>query len=142
MRRCPWLGCRHHLVIDITGGGAVSMPGAMSAPTDDDILERWARAEHHCVLDVVDDQPGERTLQQVAELLDITRERVRQIEARAMDDALLKAGRAASDLIDLDHGTVAARRLAVRTARESKLRRQREFEQRNYEKKKKSSRAM
>lgn len=72
-RPCPLVRCHHHLAIEVTPRGSLRWrhPGR----------EVW-ELEHTCVLDLADQ--GERTLEQVAQLLGLTRERIRQIEARAL----------------------------------------------------------
>ena len=74
-RPCPFAGCRHHNYLDInakTGSITINWPDhtpdTMPAPT--------------CSLDVA--QSGGKTHEQVGEVLNLTRERVRQIEIRAI----------------------------------------------------------
>lgn len=71
-RPCPWVSCRHHLYMDTEGGNL-----HVSRPTTDlqDMKET-------CSLDVADER--ERTLEEVAALMGLSRERVRQIETRAL----------------------------------------------------------
>lgn len=71
-RPCPFVGCRHHLYLDLRSSGNVQLnyPG----------LEPW-QLEASCSLDIAD--AGEHTLEFIAEVLGLTRERVRQIEGRA-----------------------------------------------------------
>lgn len=73
LRPCPFVGCKHHLFLDVNGSGNLTL----NFPD----LEPEQLAES-CSLDVAD-QDGE-TLEVVGELLNITRERVRQLEVRAM----------------------------------------------------------
>ena len=71
-RPCPWVNCRHHL-------GSLNL--------DEGRLHRatpQAVQEHSCVLDVADENPDGIPLEQVANMFGITRERVRQIEAKAL----------------------------------------------------------
>jgi len=70
-RPCPWVGCRHHLALEATEYGGVLPP-----------LDDWETRET-CALDVAD-RKQEPTLEEIGELLGITRERVRQIEERAL----------------------------------------------------------
>jgi Sigma-70, region 4 len=72
-RPCPHVTCRHHLYLEVLPSGQVkyNFPG----------LEVWELA-HTCSLDVADGGP--RTLEEVAELFNLTRERVRQLEVRAL----------------------------------------------------------
>lgn len=71
VRPCPWLGCRYHLAVDITHSGGLLPP-----------LEDWASHET-CALDVAD-RAEMPTLDAIGDLLGLTRERIRQIEAVAL----------------------------------------------------------
>jgi hypothetical protein len=67
---CPWVACKHHLYLDInplTGSIKINFPD----------LEPW-ELEHTCALAVA--EAGARTLEQVGEITNLTRERVRQVE--------------------------------------------------------------
>lgn len=79
-RPCPWVSCTEHTVhgLLIREGG--------DALTDDDLVEALTTLSATCVLDVADDGVGgeDATLQIVGEILGVTRERVRQIEAKAL----------------------------------------------------------
>lgn len=79
-RPCPWAGCRYHLGYDVTHGGSLKdqFPGREVIP-----LEGERGLPVTCALDVAD--KGEHTLAEVAEALNLTRERVRQIEKQALD---------------------------------------------------------
>ena len=71
-RPCPWVSCRHHLFFDEVKG--------KTRPT-------WPGLEPHelpetCSLDVADRE--EINLADIGRLLNVTRERVRQIESRAL----------------------------------------------------------
>ena len=71
-RPCPWVGCRYHLWADV-------MPsGSLKIARDVDPME----LAESCALDLVAD--GSRTLDEVADRLNLTRERVRQIEEAAL----------------------------------------------------------
>jgi len=73
-RPCPWASCRHSLLVDINPvtGSVKLMPESL---TDS------------CSLDIAD--RGGVTLEEVGQLTNVTRERIRQIEVRAL--RLLKA---------------------------------------------------
>jgi len=68
-RPCPWVGCRYHLFMDTTGAGSLKMLRSI------DDLET---APATCALDVAD--AGGKALEEVGDLIGVTRERVRQIE--------------------------------------------------------------
>lgn len=73
-RPCPWVSCRHHLAIDVnpyTGSITVNFPAI--GPLD---------LRETCSLDVAD--RGGLTLEEVGELLNLTRERIRQVEVRGL----------------------------------------------------------
>ena len=75
-RPCPWVACRYHLALDVlpeTGGIKVNFP---------DLEPHEMPAAACCALDVAD--RGEATLEQVGVLMNLTRERVRQVQAGAM----------------------------------------------------------
>ncbi len=73
-RPCPFVSCKHHLYIDVnpnTGAIKLNFPD----------LEVWELAET-CALDVAD--RGGITLEEVGEIMNLTRERVRQVEMRGL----------------------------------------------------------
>ncbi|MEO8699729.1 MAG: sigma factor-like helix-turn-helix DNA-binding protein [Kofleriaceae bacterium] len=71
---CPWVACKHHLYLDInplTGSIKINFPD----------LEPW-ELEHTCALDVA--EAGALTLEQVGEITNLTRERIRQVESHGL----------------------------------------------------------
>ena len=71
---CPWVACKHHLYLDInpeTGSIKINFPE----------LEPW-ELPHTCALDVAD--AGALTLEQIGDITNLTRERVRQLEVRGL----------------------------------------------------------
>ncbi len=72
-RPCVWMRCRHHLAIDVTpsGGIQVNHPGIEL----DEMVDT-------CALDVAD--RGPLTLEETGARMNVTRERMRQIEVRAL----------------------------------------------------------
>lgn len=87
VRPCPWVGCKHHLYLDInpeTGSITLNFPD----------LEPW-ELPHTCSLDVA--ERGGNTLEEIGEIMNLTRERVRQIEVRA----LVRKAKPAAELLGL-----------------------------------------
>ncbi len=73
-RPCPWVACKHHLYLDInpvTGSIKLNFPD----------LEPWELAET-CALDVA--ESGGKTLDEIGEITNLTRERIRQVEVRGL----------------------------------------------------------
>ena len=73
-RPCPWVACKHHLYLDInpeTGSIKINFPDR----------EPW-ELEHTCALDVADS--GSKTLDEIGEITNLTRERIRQVEVRGL----------------------------------------------------------
>jgi len=72
VRPCPWVGCRHHLYLNVsetTGSMTQNFPGTAV----------WDLAES-CSLDVVDKNPGGLNMTELGGLMALTKERIRQIE--------------------------------------------------------------
>jgi hypothetical protein len=87
-RPCPWVSCKHHLYLDVnpeTGSITLNFPD----------LEPW-EMQHTCALDVT--ERGALTLEEVGEVMNLTRERIRQIEVRA----LVRKARAVATQLGLD----------------------------------------
>lgn len=72
-RPCPYVSCKYHLYLDVN-----PVTGTIRLNHRD--REPW-ELEETCALDVAD--RGEATLEEVGQLLDVTRERIRQIELTA-----------------------------------------------------------
>jgi hypothetical protein len=79
-RPCPWVGCRYHLYLDTytTGDPENPTPGLIIHRPDVDPLD----LPETCLLDLAD--RGPYTLAQIGEIFDLSRERIRQIEANAL----------------------------------------------------------
>jgi hypothetical protein len=74
VRPCPWVGCRHHLYLEVnaeTGSIKINFPDV----EPEDLAES-------CCLDVA--ERGGITLEEVGLITNLTRERVRQVETRGL----------------------------------------------------------
>jgi Sigma-70, region 4 len=81
-RPCPFVSCAHHLYLDVNPeSGAIKL----NFPH----LEVWEMAET-CSLDVAD--RGGITLEEVGAILNLTRERIRQVEVRGLHKIRLHSG--------------------------------------------------
>jgi len=81
-RPCPFVSCSHHLYLDVNPeSGAIKL----NFPH----LEVWEMAET-CSLDVAD--RGGITLEEVGAILNLTRERIRQVEVRGLAKIKLHTG--------------------------------------------------
>jgi hypothetical protein len=101
-RPCPYVSCQHHLYLDVS-----ARTGAIKLNFPD--LEVWDMNET-CALDVAD--RGGTTLEDVGAIMNLTRERIRQVEVKAL--AKLEALRDMMALRDyVDEGPVGKRRLPV-----------------------------
>jgi hypothetical protein len=99
-RPCPYVSCKYHLYIDVS-----ARTGAIKLNFPD--LEVWELGES-CALDVAD--RGGTTLEDVGAIMNLTRERIRQVEVKAL--AKLEALRDMMALRDyVDEGPVGKRRL-------------------------------
>jgi hypothetical protein len=73
-RPCPFISCKHHLYLDVnpsTGSIKLNFPDK----------ELWQLGET-CALDVAD--RGGITLEEVGSIMNLTRERIRQVETRGL----------------------------------------------------------
>jgi len=101
-RPCPYVSCKHHLYLDVS-----PRTGAIKLNFPD--LEVWEMKET-CALDIAD--RGGTTLEDVGAIMNLTRERIRQVEVRAL--AKLEALRDMEALRDyVDEGPNGKRRLPV-----------------------------
>lgn len=73
VRPCPWVSCRHHLYLDVKDTGLVrhNFPG-----------QELEQLKETCSLDVAD--AGRHTHEQVGDLVNMHRERVRQLEREVL----------------------------------------------------------
>jgi hypothetical protein len=101
-RPCPFVSCQHHLYLDVS-----ARTGAIKLNFPD--LEVWQMSET-CALDVAD--RGGTTLEEVGAIMNLTRERIRQVEVKGL--AKLAAMRDMTVLRDyVDGGPMGKRRLPV-----------------------------
>ena len=99
-RPCPFVSCKYHLYIDVS-----PRTGAIKLNFPD--LEVWEMGET-CSLDVAD--RGGTTLEDVGAIMNLTRERIRQVEVKAL--AKLEALKDMMALRDyVDEGPIGKRRL-------------------------------
>jgi hypothetical protein len=106
-RPCPFVSCKHHLYLDVS-----ARTGAIKLNFPD--LEVWEMNET-CALDVAD--RGGTTLEEVGAIMNLTRERIRQVEVKGL--AKLQALRDMMALRDyVDEGPIGKRRLPVLTTKD------------------------
>jgi hypothetical protein len=101
-RPCAFVSCQHHLYLDVS-----ARTGAIKLNFPD--LDVWEMSET-CALDIAD--RGGTTLEEVGAIMNLTRERIRQVEVKGL--ARLAALRDMSHLRDyVDEGPVGKRRLPM-----------------------------
>lgn len=84
IRPCPWVGCRHHLYLNVnedTGSMTQNFP---KTPV-------WDLTES-CSLDLADANPDGLKLESMAGFMELTKERIRQIEEQAKDQLRATSG--------------------------------------------------
>ncbi|MDY0003819.1 MAG: sigma factor-like helix-turn-helix DNA-binding protein [Polyangia bacterium] len=92
-RPCPFVGCRHHLYLDVKPSGAITVAWPH--------LEAWEIPET-CSLDVA--ECGSHTLDEVGDLLNVSCEQVRKIEERALHLLRSRHGRDLAKLLPENGG--------------------------------------
>jgi hypothetical protein len=73
-RPCPYVGCRHHLYLSVEKKGNIKFHYPGMEPHE---------LKHSCALDLTNQ--GEMLLEEIGEVMQLTRERVRQIEGIAFE---------------------------------------------------------
>ncbi len=74
-RPCPWVACKHHLYLDVN-------PDTNSIKIAHPNKEPW-ELDETCALDIAD--RGGVTLEEVGLAINVSRERARQIESKAVE---------------------------------------------------------
>lgn len=91
IRPCPFVSCKYHLYLDVNprnGHVKYNFPN----------LEPWDLDES-CALDIAESEPG-ITLEEVGKVMNLTRERVRQVEVSGMEKIRYGEGLEAADAED------------------------------------------
>ena len=91
-RPCPYVGCRHNLFLDINATGGIKLNRPDGEPWDGP----------NCALDLADERG--RTTEAVGAAMNLTRERVRQIELRALERLREALGAPAVQTLTRRHG--------------------------------------
>lgn len=108
-RPCPFVSCAHNLYLDVsrrTGAIKLNFPDLEPEEMRDS-----------CALDVAD--RGGETLEGVGAVMNMTRERVRQVEVRALSELLTKHGIDLGEIAGVDDRTqIGKRKLHVISTRE------------------------
>jgi len=89
-RPCPYVSCKYHLYLDVnpeTGSIKLNFPD----------IEVWEMTET-CSLDVA--ERGGVTLEEVGEIMNLTRERIRQLEMSGLTKLMAEGGEIGADLRD------------------------------------------
>lgn len=86
-RPCPFVACRYNLFLDLDD--TVGQLGSLKYNFPDLAPEQIPPA-HSCALDTADD--GGTTLEIIGDMMNLTRERIRQMEARALERLGARAG--------------------------------------------------
>lgn len=73
-RPCPWVSCRYHLFLDVRADGSLKLNFPEKEPDELTVS---------CSLDLAEDGP--RTLDSIAAIMGMSKERARQLESAAFD---------------------------------------------------------
>ena len=90
LRPCPWVSCRYNLFLDIRQDGILRLNFPTKEPED---------MYQSCALDLAEDGP--RTLEQVAIIMGMSKERARQIEDAVMRKLKPMLGKKVHELDDI-----------------------------------------
>lgn len=75
VRPCPYVGCKYNTYLDVRESGSIIFTNPDKEPWD-------IEPDKSCILDQVDD---EHTLEEIGDVFNVTRERIRQIEVRILN---------------------------------------------------------
>ena len=79
-RPCPWVGCRYHLFLEVTRKGTIQTP---VDPEDEEAIAAYLHEmTYTCALDAAEEK--DFTLEEIGEVLGVTHEGIRQVEAKAL----------------------------------------------------------
>ena len=81
-RPCPWVSCRHHLLFDVSGIGSLIPSVVFDAADEDSIWSALDGMRFTCSLDAA--KRDGMTLEDVGDILGVTRERTRQVQYAAI----------------------------------------------------------
>lgn len=82
-RPCPWVSCRYHLFLDVRADGSLKLNFPQKEPDELTVT---------CSLDLAEDGP--RTLDSIAAIMGMSKERARQLESEAFDKLYVALPRA------------------------------------------------
>ena len=90
-RPCPWVSCRYNLYLDIREDGKLKLNFPDKEPDE---------VSASCALDLAEDGP--RTLDSIAALMGMSKERARQLEAAAFEKLYERLPRQNAEIMDED----------------------------------------
>ena len=82
VRPCPYVGCKYHLYLNITKRGTIKIVPKVKN-VGEDVANVLLRMSDTCALDVAERNQG-MTLEQIGQIMEVSRERIRQIENDAL----------------------------------------------------------
>lgn len=105
LRPCPFVGCRYHLYLEVVSSGhALRLPRGLDVPPE------AFPPEASCALDLADARLDEGyTLEEIAQFLGVTRERVRQVQDVALRKMLKRLPLGQAEVWDMLCDLAAAR---------------------------------